>query len=230
MFCMAVFETDRQRQEILHDCLTRYIFERNTDLDIFWFTGQDAVQKLGNYAAALCLAFVSLEESGGLQFGLQLYRQNPDCRIYYYKTTPCDLNPLLASRPAGFYLWPPVQADFAAMMDALVLEIEQAADFFCFTSRQEIYHLPVSSITYFESDLKHVLVHRQTGEAVRLPAKLSEIESRLGMGFVRIHKSYIVNKACVRMLDKKAHICQLESGERLPISEAQYGKAVSRFT
>lgn len=226
MFCMAVFETDRRRQDILHDCLTRYSFERNTDFDIFWFTDQNAVQKLGNYAATLCLAFISLEEPCGLQFGLQLYRQNPACRICYYKTMPCDLKPLLPSRPAGFYLWPPEQSDFSAMLDALILEIEQATDFFCFENRQEVYHLPVSSIVYFESDLKHVMVHRKKGEDIRLLAKLSEIESRLGPGFVRIHKSYIVNRTYVRIIDKKAHVCQLESGERLPISEAQYVKVI----
>lgn len=153
-----------------------------------------------------------------------------ECRICYYKSVPCDLKPVLVSRPAGFLLWPPKWTDFSVMMDQMIGEIERAVDFFCYATRQEIYHLPLSRIMYFQSDLKYVLVHCNKGEDIRFPAKLSEIESKLGSGFVRIHKSYIVNRLYVRKIDKKLHICQMEGGENLPISEAQYGKVVSSFT
>lgn len=230
MICIAVFETDRERQDMLRGCLTKYIFEKSVDLDLYWFTDRQAVRKLETYAETFCLAFISLDEAEGLQFGVKLSRQNPACRICYYKAAPCDLKPLLESRPADFCQWPFAQTAFDEVMNRLILEIEEATDFFCFATRQEIYHIPVYNIAYFESDLKHVLVHCRKGEDIRLTAKLSEVEERLGLGFVRIHKSYIVNRMYVNKIDKKEHICQMESGERLPISEAQYGKVVSGFT
>lgn len=229
MFCMAVFDMDQGRRSQLHEYLTRYTFEKGMDLDIIWFTDRQAAQKLEKYAEAFCLAFVSLDENQGAQFGIQLSRQNPACRICYYKTTSCDIVPLLKSRPVSFCLWQSVQTNFADMMEKWVLEIEEAVDFFCFPARKEIYHIPIHNIIYFESDLKYVVAHCQKGGDIRLLAKLTEIESRLGRSFVRIHKSYIVNRQYVWGIDKKTHVCQLEIGINLPISEAQYGNAVKSF-
>lgn len=230
MICAAVFETDEGRQVILRNCLTKYLFEKSIDLDLYWFTDRQAVRKLETYAEVFCLAFVSLDEAEGVAFGMKLSRQNPACRIFYYKAPPCDLELLLPSRPAGFVSWPFGQAAFNEVMNRLILEIEEATDFFRFAARQEIYHIPVYHILYLESDLKHVLVHCRKGEDIRLTTKLSEAETRLGLSFVRIHKSYIVNRMYVYKIDKKEHICQMENGERLPISEAQYGKVVASFT
>lgn len=230
MICAAVFETDGRRQETLRGFLTKFIFARSVDLDLYWFTDRQAVRKLETYAETFCLAFVSLDEEEGLSFGVKLSRHNPACRICYYKASPCDWKPLLASRPADFALWPFRQEEFDGMMDRLILETEESADFFCFAARREIYHIPVYNIIYFESDLKHVSVHCKKGEDIRLTAKLSEVEERLGLSFVRIHKSYIVNRMYVWKIDKKLHVCQLEGGTSLPISEAQYGNVVDNFT
>lgn len=229
MFRVAVYETDVQRKDILHDCLTRYSFEREMDMDVFWFTDRQAAQKLERYADELCLALVSLEEDQGRQFGSQLYRLNPACRICYYKTVPCDLKPLLVSRPIHFFLWQPEQTDFSDRLDVLIAEIEDTSDFFCYVTRQEIYHLPVSSILYFESDLKHVLIHCKNGQNIRIFAKLSDIEGKLGKGFVRIHKSYFVNRFFVQKLDRKAHTCCLIGGEALPVSDVWYGQVANIF-
>lgn len=230
MICAAVFETDEGRQVILRNCLRKYLFEKSIDLDLYWFTDRQAVRKLETYAEVFCLAFVSLDEAEGFSFGMKLSRQNPACRIFYYKAPPCELELLLPSRPAGFVSWPFKQAAFNEVMSRLILEIEETTDFFRYAARQKIYHIPVYNIFYLESDLKHVLVHCKKGEDIRLTAKLSEAEARLGLSFVRIHKSYIVNRMYVYKIDKKEHICQMENGERLPISEAQYGKVVASFT
>lgn len=111
----------------------------------------------------------------------------------------------------------------------MIAEIEAASDFFCYVARQEINHIPVCSILYFESDLKHVLVHCKSGRNIRIFSKLSDIESRLGTEFVRIHKSYIVNRFSVRRLDKKSHTCCLAGGEALPVSDVWYGRTSDIF-
>lgn len=229
MFCMAIFETDEKRKSTLHDYLTQYIFEKDMDLDIFWFTDQHAVQKLEKYSDDLCLALVSLEEIDGRRFGQQLYSLNPTCRICYYKTVSCDLESLLTSRPIRFYLWDLGQKEFSDMMNSLISEIEAAMDFFCFSTRREIYYLPTSSILYCESDLKHVLIYCKNNKKIRIFAKLSEVEDKLGTSFIRIHKSYIVNRLFVKKIDKQTHTCRIADDMSLPISDAQYGKVVKIF-
>lgn len=129
MFRSAVYEMDAQRKNILHDYLIRYSFEKGLDMDVLLFTDQQAVRRMERYAGQLCLVFVSLEDSCGQRFGSRLYHLNPACRICYYRTAPCDLEPLLTSRPISFLLWQPDQKEFSNLRDNLILEIEAAEVF-----------------------------------------------------------------------------------------------------
>lgn len=82
---------------------------------------------------------------------------------------------------------------------------------------------------YFESNLKHVLIHCKNGGNIRISAKLSKIEGQLGTEFVRIHKSYIVNRIFVQRLNKRTHVRCMTDSRELPVSEAQYGRVVDTF-
>lgn len=229
MICLGVFETDPGRMQTIKDWLVRYTIRQNCELELLWFTGEDPVSRLEKYAPQLQIALISLDNENGSAIGGTLYGQNPDCRILYYRSARCDLEPLLASRPISFYLLEAGREAFLEKLDSVYQEVLLAQTTFRYETRSKMYLLPKGNILYFQSDLRYVNICLRQGENPRILAKLSEIEQLAGDAFLRIHKSYLVNPRHVLWMDRKNHCVQLTNGEQLPVSDAQYEKVCERL-
>lgn len=78
-------------------------------------------------------------------------------------------------------------------------------------------------ILYIESMADYILIHLEHGEEVRSKMKISHLERELPVNFVRIHRSFIVNKAKVTSYSRES----LElGGKELPISRTYKNKAL----
>jgi two-component system response regulator AlgR len=69
--------------------------------------------------------------------------------------------------------------------------------------RGRVLRLPVADILYLKAELKYVTL-RTAGQTYVLDDALSDLEQRLGDGFLRIHRNAVVAKAAVRELHKRA--------------------------
>ena len=101
-------------------------------------------------------------------------------------------------------VWNDIEAELAAKKDEyFVYEFERRA---CRRSYREIL--------YFESNLRRVTLHTKNNADI-FYGKLDDIE-KLSPHFIRIHKSYLVNKKYIRGLS--ADTVVLSNGEVLPVS------------
>lgn len=91
--------------------------------------------------------------------------------------------------------------------------------------------IPLNEMIYIESNL-HKLIFHMTGDqnvTYTMNAKLDEIDRLLqGMGFCRIHKSYLVNFRYVKRIER--YNALLFNGKSLGISKARYLDARNEFT
>lgn len=229
MICLAVFETDPERKSVIKEWLVRYTIQQNCEMELLWFTDQAPIPKMEKYAQSIQIALIGLDAEDGFAVGQALYDNNPDSRILYYRTSGCDLEPLLSSRPISFYLWENGQEAFLKKLDAVYQEVLLAQTTFRYETKNKLYLLPKRNILYFQSDLRYVNICLLGGEPPRILAKLSRIEQLAGDFFVRIHKSYLVNPKHVLWMDKKSRTVLLSNGEQLPVSEAQYEKACEKL-
>lgn len=78
--------------------------------------------------------------------------------------------------------------------------------------------LPYDDILYFEARSPHTIIHmRGEPSEIRLKLRFSELASRLTPDvFVRCHRSYFVNIACVRSYKRNELL--MSNGDMLPIS------------
>lgn len=97
------------------------------------------------------------------------------------------------------------------------IEIELAAkkdDFFTYEFERRTFRYSCREILYFESGLRRVTLHTKN-EAKIFYGKLDDIESNFS-SFVRIHKSFLVNRRHIRSISAGTVI--LSNGEVLPVS------------
>ncbi|MBL6447515.1 LytTR family transcriptional regulator [Fulvivirga sp. 29W222] len=96
---------------------------------------------------------------------------------------------------------------------------------FTVRSERQLKSLAYDEVIYIESLSDYVKIHRRTGASVVTKEKISKLEERLPEMFIRIHRSFIVNKNGVTAYSKE----EVSIGEnQLPISRtyknAAWGK------
>lgn len=86
------------------------------------------------------------------------------------------------------------------------------------SDRHKVSLLP-SEILYVESNDREVSVYATEGRSYRNKTGISQWESILGDDFIRIHRSYVVNRASITSIDKE----YVSVGDaRLPVSRKYY--------
>lgn len=229
MLTFAVFDNAPANRAAIKDIVVRYTMRSLTDIDVLWFPERVDTEKLKQYAPGIHIALVSLDIRESAAIGKAIYQCNEDCRIIFYSAEARELEPFLCVRPRGYYRIAKKESCLYEMLDSVVSELKNSSACFCHETRRDVFLLPLRQILYFQSDLKHVNIVMTNGKAERICAKLSEVEPSLDSGFLRIHKSYLVNTRRIRAFHKSEKYIELESGQSLPVSDACYKDVAQYF-
>ena len=84
-----------------------------------------------------------------------------------------------------------------------------------FCSDRKTVSLSLDEIAYIESNDTEVRIVTQEGRSYRNKTGISQWENILGEGFVRIHRAFLVNEACITEVGSHS---LLAAGTELPIS------------
>lgn len=102
---------------------------------------------------------------------------------------PAFLGLILMSLAIGDYFW-------AKWLDARFRTEDRSITFF---SDRKSITLPLAEIAYIESNDTEVRIVTAEGESYRNKTGITQWENLLGQGFLRIHRSYLVNVASARL-------------------------------
>ena len=232
---VATFDRNPENRNTLKRWLLEFSMGRVTDIERLWFSDERAMRNVAKHAACFHIGFISLDDPLGFEIGQALYDANPDCIICYYKNTPCDLSALLHSRPYEFFTWSQGKDAFQEKLDDMIGRTIVSPNMFSFETKKILYCYPVGNIVYFQSNLKYVHIKTALGNDADIYAKLSEIEQNLHDSnlyplFIRTHKSFLVNRASISVVNKQDHTLQLSTGEFIPVSDAYYKTVIRELT
>lgn len=230
MIQAAVFDNSIENRSILKQTIIRYTVNRNIDFDVLWFFEDFSTEKIKKFTSMLNIALISADLDTECQISRAVYESNEDCRIIYYSSSVKDLEPMLCVRTRGFHLTGKGEAALTQIFDDIIEELKDSTNNFYYSSRREIFVIPMRSIIYFQSDLKYVIINIKGKNPERIYSKLTDIEPLLNSSFLRIHKSYIVNINYVSKVDKSNKTIILKNGETLPISDINYKTVINYFS
>lgn len=232
MIRIAVYDDEQSSILRLDAAFEYYAVNRNTEYDVSWFVGSEGLKRIEKYACDFHIALVSVGSKGSGDFCIKLNEKNPDCRICYYNA--CDRSSADISNPLWFMDGDSSEIRYnqatAEKIDQLFNGFRYFGNLLMFDTRQLLYIIPVEEVVYFQSDLKYVNIICQSKDSISIYKKLDEVEASLSKVFLRIHKSYIVNRTYIKRVDKTNRIVVLENGEELPISNSQYVKVMEELS
>lgn len=111
-----------------------------------------------------------------------------------------------------------------------MMQFEQKRNTLTFTAGGEDYVVQYENIVYLESQLRIIHLHMLHPEQIRecFYATMEEMEKELSpSGFLRIHKSYLVNMQHIRKLNYDK--AQLSDGTILPVSQKKFSEIKLRY-
>lgn len=164
----------------------------------------------------------------GLKLALQIRAKTLLPAVIFLGRASAKTTDLLRCRPSGIQ-----QADtpeeIVLALKYSFLEQKRRKKHLIIRSKEAVYRLPFSDITYLESCQRLIIVHTSNRQ-LQFYGKLADVLSTLPEDqFIRCHQSYVVNLEKTISLNKVEHHFRLSDGAQVEISKAYYRAATERF-
>ena len=228
--CLVIYETSETEKKALHDSLAAYSIAENVELIIKWLKPSAKEKEIVSACTEAQIAFVNASDiQKAEQIGSLLYQTSPTCALTYYGySVPQDVRELIAyfsklfpARPI-LYLDSPREEDFYQALRTLS-NCSACQKRFGWETKGTKYRIPYDSILYFRSERNYVIMRLKNGDEYSFLGKLTNVDQQLPADlFVRVHQSYLISKAEIRLIDKQKKTVRLSSGEDIYISKAHY--------
>ena len=177
------------------------------------------------------MVFLDIDFPEGEETGIQLarrLREHNKGAVLFFVTNFIEYAPEGYEVQAFRYI---LKRDIGQIMERYILQaMEQLAEdqeFIRLRSRDTASDIPLSEIRYIEVMDHSVSIH--TGSrSISITATLSSLEAGLdGRGFLRSHKSYLVNMRHIRRF--RSRECLLTNGRALAVSEKNYSQQKEKY-
>lgn len=169
---------------------------------------------------------------------LELLRSgNPDMALVL--VADASVPPVRYIRPSILptaLLWRPMQMDSIRetlweVLDNLPLEedAQGAEEFFSVEVRGDLRRIPHREILFFEAGNKRLNLHTRRSE-IPFQGTLEKLGEELPECFIRVHKSFIVNRSAVTQIQFGQNLIVLEGGATVPLSRSYKPAVKAVFT
>lgn len=206
------------------------VFSRlNRGADVAFFHSPSAIPQ--DQLAACDMAFLDIdferEDLNGIDIARRLRQVNSRALIFFV-TNFIDYAPEGYEVQAFRYI---LKRDLCQVLERYILQaMEHLAgeqEYLRLHQDEQIIDLPLERIAYIEVMDHNVSIH--AGEnTYSMVATLSSLEKEMELhGFLRIHKSYLVNMRCIRKF--RSRECLLVDGTTLAVSKKNYSQQKQKY-
>lgn len=106
-----------------------------------------------------------------------------------------------------------IKRALSTIQNLLGTGLRETSEVFTVESASRIFHIPLSTIEYFETThKKHNVALITSNQYIEFHGNLTQIAERLSSDFIRTHQSYLVNRSKIQNIDKKRRLILLKNG------------------
>lgn len=221
MLQIAVVDDENIICEQLSELLKKYQYAHKMMFHIsIYHTGENLLADMDDgMIFDLILLDIELAKINGVQVGTYIrnIQKNELCQIIYVSSKTAYALELFKIRPFDFLVKPISETVFFACINKY-FELFSKQTYFEYTNKKIRKLIPVSSIIYFESEGRKILIHCLNDEKYEYYGKLADItKNECLKQFIMIHKSYFINIFQISSYEYEAVV--LTDGTRLGISK-----------
>ena len=178
-------------------------------------------------AIDILLLDIQMKEMDGVALARKLRQLGNSVQIIFITGVP-DYMAEGYDVSALHYLLKPVKEErLFGVLDKAVSLLEKAARTILLPRGGGQVRIKADDILYAEALGHTVHLYMTHGEEQSFPMRLSDMETLLGEGFFKCHRSFIVNMAHVERVTRTAMV--LAGGQELPLSRGLYDAANQAF-
>ena len=167
----------------------------------------------------ILLLDIEMEGMDGISLAKKLRQENDQVQIVFVTGFP-DFMAQGYEVSALHYLLKPLEEEtLCRFLDRAAANLKKADRSVIFTVDGEALRLDVREIMSAEALAHFCRINTLRGQ-FEVRQNFSELAEKLGEGFIRTHRSYLVQVACIRRISKTEVI--LDNWEKVPLSRSNY--------
>lgn len=192
---------------------------------VLYGSGEEFAERADDYDAVFL--DVDMPRMSGGQVAEKIRGSNSRLLIVFVTGHDDFVFSSIAFSPFRFIRKSFLSSELHECVKALVDQIEKMSVKLCFETEKGNLYLKPADILYFEVFNHTVTVHTAEGSSV-IRSTLSEIEKSISeKGFIRTHKSYLVNYRYIFSLDEFEAV--LDNKEKVPLSRRKREEAKKKL-
>lgn len=221
---IAICDDESQDQAYLQKIVALWVEKKKIMAHITTYNSAESfLFSLGeDDAVDILLLDIQMGRMDGVSLAKRIRQTNERMQIVFITGYP-DFALESYEVSALYYLMKPVNLEkLYQVLDKAVLRLAEKPRTILLSEEGGTTAVSADEIWYAEA-FSHDIALYMTRKTLHLRIPLNTLESLLGEGFFRCHRSYIVNMKHVRRITKKAVI--LEDARELPLSRSLYDEA-----
>lgn len=228
---IAICDDEEYYRNRIGKLLDTYMREHDLDgvMDIFP-SGKEFLKKRENIVRYdVVFMDINMDEMDGIETAMQMRKYHSDTCLVFVTAYMDYVLEGYKAEAVRYLMKDALDTSLAECMDAVLKKLQMKSKTFSFVEGSRKLYL--DNILYVESSRHKSVFTYLSSEIVQyqIYEKLDVIEKRLeGCGFLRIHKSYLVNMRHIRKISNYTAV--LDSGEEFPVPRLKFRTVKESFT
>ena len=229
---VAICDDDKMELTVISGAV-RSAFENNgVEILIRLFSETEALrEEMKTAPVQLVMTDIDMPDLDGIELGRQLRSMGSKVDIIYISDREDRIFESLAVQPFGFVRKTNFLKDLSDAVNRYIgaRSVPLPFQFMDLPTRSNgRIHISVEEILYFEGDGMYQQMFLRDGTREETASRMDHLEKTLlDLGFMRIHKGYLVNYRFITRLDKTE--ATLTDGKRIPISRRKSKEIRQRY-
>lgn len=210
MLKIGICEDDEKTKEQLHNIISK-IFFQYTDMEIQCFSdGREIVDLIKQDIFQMDLLFldIHMKHLDGMKTAEFIRKHRIDVDIIFITVSKEHVFEGYNYKAFAYCLKPVNEQNLMKDLVRYIKEKESCSECLNISVKGNEQRIVLNKVIYFESDKRKIIAHMLADE-ISFYAKLDEVEELVrGKGFIRCHKSYMVNENMIDSVKRTEIIAQ----------------------